>query len=408
MKKLALSFSIVILSICVGRAQNPVTLEDMLAEINADSLRQTVVDLQNFGSRFALREGGNLEVAEYISQRLNNYGVTAAVDSFYQTGNHWLGGHFEQYFYNVKGILEAPQPVDDSIVIIGGHLDAISYNAAYQLLNFAPGADDNASGVAVMIEIARIFHLHNFIPNRDIHFMGYDGEELGLFGGYADALKRNEAHEKVTIMLNNDMVSFQPDDNWKLTLHWYDNATDLVLRAAEICSQYTDIEPFIPTEEENTDARASDSYAYYEYGFRPVFAIEHTFSTSYHTDHDIVDSNNYPYHAHVTRYNLAMLYNFASDSTGSSISENNASNSLRFYPNPVSNNAILQFSLKKSAPITITFTDMTGKIVKSLSPGTFPAGNNLLEISLQDLASGLYIGRLSTANECATIKVMKD
>lgn len=408
MKKLALSFSIVILSICVGRAQNPVTLEDMLAEINADSLRQTVVDLQNFGSRFALREGGNLEVAEYISQRLNNYGVTAAVDSFYQTGNHWLGGHFEQYFYNVKGILEAPHPVDDSIVIIGGHLDAISYNAAYQLLNYAPGADDNASGVAVMIEIARIFHLHNFAPNRDIHFMGYDGEELGLFGGYADALKRNEAHEKVAIMLNNDMVSFQPDDDWKLTLHWYDNATDLVLRAAEICSQYTDIEPFIPTEEENTNARASDSYAYYEYGFRPVFAIEHTFSTSYHTDHDVVDSNNYPYHAHVTRYNLAMLYNFASDSTGSSISENNASNSLRFYPNPVSNNAILQFSLKKSAPITITFTDMTGKIVKSLSPGTFPAGNNLLEISLQDLASGLYIGRLSTANECATIKVMKD
>ncbi|MCQ2280242.1 MAG: M20/M25/M40 family metallo-hydrolase [Bacteroidales bacterium] len=408
MKKITFLLAIILSSICFSNAQSTVNLEDMLAEINTDSLRETVLDLQNFGSRFALREGGNLEVAEYIAQRLNNYGVAAAVDSFYQTGNHWLGGHFEQYFYNVKGILEAPHPVDDSIVIIGGHLDAISYNVAYQLLNYAPGADDNASGVAVMIEIARIFHLRNFVPNRSIHFMGYDGEELGLFGGYADALKRNEANEKVAVMLNNDMVSFQPDDDWKLTLHWYDNAIDLVQRAAEICSQYTDIEPFIPTEEENSSARSSDSYAYYQYGFRPVFAIEHTFSTSYHTDHDVVDSNNYLYHAHVTRYNLAMLYHFAFCSSGSSISEINASVAARFFPNPLREKAILQFSLNESAPVTLTFNNKNKKIVKTLSLGTFSAGSNILEISLENLAPGLYIGRLSTANECATIKVMKN
>ena len=54
------------------RAQNPDILEPILPQINADSLHQTVLDLQNFGSRYALREGGNREVAEYLVQRLNN------------------------------------------------------------------------------------------------------------------------------------------------------------------------------------------------------------------------------------------------------------------------------------------------------------------------------------------------
>ena len=106
----------------------------------------------------------------------------------------------------------------------------------------APGADDNASGVAVMIELARICHANNLHFRRDIHFMAYDGEELGLYGSYADAQKRSQAGDKIAIMLNNDMVSFQPDDNWRVTLHWYDNALDIVNRAAELCAQYTNID----------------------------------------------------------------------------------------------------------------------------------------------------------------------
>ena len=67
------------------RAQTPGDIENLLSQINADSLLRTVMDLQNFGSRFALREGSNIEVAEYLIQRLNNYGITAEIDSFYKT-----------------------------------------------------------------------------------------------------------------------------------------------------------------------------------------------------------------------------------------------------------------------------------------------------------------------------------
>ena len=381
---------ILLLNVCNLRAQSPQEFQNMLEEINADSLRQTVLDLQNFGSRFALREGGNIEVAEYIVDRLNRYGVTAVVDSFYESGTNWLCGDYAQWFYNVRGVLAADHPVDDSIVILGAHFDAIALPPDHSMvLQQTPGADDNASGVAVLLEIARIYHQHHYVPRRDIHFMAYDGEELGLFGGVHDAWKRQYEQDKIVVMLNNDMVSYQPTDDWKLTLHWYDNALDLTAKAAEICEEYTDIQPVIPAEAENGNARSSDSYAYYMYGFRPVFAIEYYFSTSYHTDHDVVDSNNYAYHSHVTRYNLAMLREFAGNNEESSIVEA-ARETVRVYPNPVENVAMVQFSLNQSSKIDISVMDLAGRCMKQWLSRDCAAGVNYVEMDFSDLPAGVY------------------
>lgn len=378
----------------------------MLDEINADSLRQTVLDLQNFGSRYALRDGGNLEVAEYIVNRLNGYGVTAAVDSFYESGNNWLVGGYDQYFYNVKGVLQAENPVDDSVVLIGAHLDAIAVLPDYSgLFEYAPGADDNASGVAVLIEIARVLHEHRFVPRRDIHFMAYDGEELGLFGAVHDAWVRQDQHDKIVAMLNNDMVSYQPDDDWKVTLHWYDNAVDLVNRAAEVCSEFTDIQSVIPAPDANADARSSDSYAYYQQGFRAVFAIEYNFSTSYHTDRDVADSNNYAYHAHITRYNLAMLNEFAGPLEATSIAQN-AVETMRVYPNPVQNQAMVQFSLSQPANMEIAILDLSGRCVKRWPSRNFPAGANLVEMDFSELSAGIYFCQFYGENQQLVQKII--
>ena len=172
-----------------------------MADINADSLHQTVLDLQNFGNRYALREGGNQNVAEYVAGRLNAYGIPAIVDTFHESGNHWIGGPYDQLFYNVKGILAPSAQADDSLVLIGAHLDAIAMDPGMNLLSYTPGADDNASGMAVMLEMARICHLHGLQFSRPVHFMAYDGEELGLFGSVHDAWVRQDAGEKIAVML---------------------------------------------------------------------------------------------------------------------------------------------------------------------------------------------------------------
>ena len=389
-------------------AQSTVDLETLMPQINADSLLRTVTDLQNFGSRFALRPGGNHAVAEYLVNRLNNYGITAEIDTFHLSGQHWLAGPYDQDFYNVRGVLPATEPQDDSLVLIGAHLDAISYNHdTWQLLEIAPGADDNASGVAVMIEMARICHANHLRFHRDIHFMAYDGEELGLFGGYYDAQKRNTAGEKIAVMINNDMVSFQPDENWRLMLHWYNNSLDVVSRAADLCAQYTNIDPYIPTLSENGSYNASDSYAYYQNGFRTVFAIEYTFSTSYHTDHDVADSNNYAYHADVARYNLAMLAEYAELADGLGIEEQQDVVSMQVYPNPVSNKAVVRYQLTELSPVAIMITDMMGRVLLHQDVSRQAAGIYLEEVDLARFPAGVYLCQLRTATGTETVKMVK-
>lgn len=388
------------------RAQEPADIENLLSQINADSLLRTVMDLQNFGSRFALREGGNIEVAEYLVQRLNNYGITAEIDSFYKTDYNWLVGNVGQWFYNVKGVLPSPDPKDDSLVLIGAHLDAIAVNQYYQLQSMAPGADDNASGVAVMIELARICHENNLQFRRDIHFMAYDGEELGLYGSYFDAQKRSQAGEKIAIMLNNDMVSYQPDDNWRVMLHWYNNALDIVSRAADLCVQYTDIDPVIPSASQNENSQYSDSYAYYQYGFRAVFAIEYTFSTSYHTVHDVWDSNNYAYHADIARYNMAMLMDYAESSSGVGIDEHQASTTTHVYPNPVTNTLTVQYQLDEDSPVSITVLDLTGRTVLCQPETLQSAGINHTLLDFTSLPAGIYMCQIRTKRGVETVKVV--
>ena len=410
MKKIVCVFFTMVVTMMTGTlfAQNEEDLNSLLAQINTDSVLRTVNDLEDFGSRFTLRPGGNREVAEYLVQRLENYGITAIVDSFYYESSSWITGDYAQWFYNVRGILSSDAPKDDSIVIVGAHLDAISYDSEYGLLEQAPGADDNASGVAVMLELARICHANGLHFKRDIHFMAYDGEELGLLGSYNDAWKRTETGDHVAIMLNNDMVSYQPDDDWRLTLHWYDNALDIVSRAAEICSQYTNITPVVPTEEGNEDSHYSDSYAYYYFGFRAVFAIEYTFSTSYHTDHDVSDSNNYAFLAEVARYNMAMLVDYSELDNTVGIAEPVIAPMARLYPNPVTDKACLQYKLSNNSSVEITMMDLMGRVVLQKNLSQQAAGIHLMELDLSQLPSGVYLCRIYTDRSSETLKVVRN
>ena len=393
------------------RAQTPGDLQNILSQISADSVYATVQDLQNFGSRFAARYGsignGNLDVAEYIAQRLENYGISTEIDSFYKSGTAvymWVS----EWFYNVKGTLPANNPIDDSLVIVGAHLDAIAFSEYGAFAN-APGADDNASGVAVMLELARIIHENNLQFRRDIHFMAFDAEEFGLWGSYYDAQKRNEAGEKIALMMNNDMVSYQPDDNWRLLLRWYENSLDVLNHATIICEQYTNLVPLTLPDSENLErAKRGDSYAYYQYGYRATYASEYSFSTSYHTDHDVTDSCNYPYLAEVARYNMAMLTAYADPTSGVGIEKYpDATTSTYAYPNPSSGKVILQYQLEQDSPVSISVLDLRGCTVLRSDQSVQTAGIRHSEVDLSSLPAGLYLCQIHTNKGIETLKLLR-
>ena len=109
---------------------------------------------------------------------MQQYGIdNATIDSFYVDDSTKITGKFEAWMYNVKGSISGNEH-PDSTVIIGAHLDAIVYDTINFLYNITTGADDDASGVATMIEMARIFPKYNVKPRLSVDFMGFDAEEL--------------------------------------------------------------------------------------------------------------------------------------------------------------------------------------------------------------------------------------
>ena len=81
---------------------------------------------------------------------------------------------------NVLGVLPGRDPrLSHEVLILGAHYDHIGLDPNGDLY---AGANDNASGVAVLLEIARIWHQAGYRPDRTVLFAAWDGEEQGLLG----------------------------------------------------------------------------------------------------------------------------------------------------------------------------------------------------------------------------------
>ncbi|MHC5081866.1 MAG: M20/M25/M40 family metallo-hydrolase, partial [Planctomycetota bacterium] len=89
---------------------------------------------------------------------------------------------------NVVGLLKGADPVlSKECIVIGAHYDHLGYGDIGARANFPPGdvfngADDNASGVVGVIEVARAFGALPIRPKRSVVFVAFTGEEVGLFG----------------------------------------------------------------------------------------------------------------------------------------------------------------------------------------------------------------------------------
>ena len=94
----------------------------------------------------------------------------------------------------------------DEVIVIGGHLDSISLARAS---GTAPGADDDASGIATLTEVARVLLAANYHPARTLVFMGYAAEEVGLRGSQDIAAAYKKAGTKVVGALQLDMTAYQ-------------------------------------------------------------------------------------------------------------------------------------------------------------------------------------------------------
>lgn len=270
-------------------------------QVSSDNLESSVRWLEGMGTRFALAENRR-DVVVKIRNRFISMGYYgASLDSFYLEKTI-QGVTYNTWQYNVIAPVEGIE--DDSICIVGAHYD--SYASGVNPFVTAPGANDNASGMAAVMEIARIMRGSRLRPKHTVEFIAFAAEELGLHGSRYQAEKSAATGEKIIMMINHDMISYVADpsaNQWYLNIIHYDNSANLRDDAAQMCDLHSSLVSY----SDNTFNDRSDSYPYYLFGFKALFFHQSDIEGTYHTPGDRVSVCNFEYAKEVVRVSCALL-----------------------------------------------------------------------------------------------------
>lgn len=191
--------------------RNP-EIEKMVKEISATNLEKYVRDLAGFRTRHTLSPNNPKEGISASQQYVLNH-----FKSFEAASGGRLTTFIDTYTIpadsrriptdsqsgNVMATLKGSDPNDDRVFIISAHVDSRALDVMNTQID-APGANDDGSGVAAVIELARIMSQKSF-PSTII-FVAVSGEEQGLKGAAYLAEKAKKENWNLVAMLNNDMI----------------------------------------------------------------------------------------------------------------------------------------------------------------------------------------------------------
>jgi hypothetical protein len=191
--------------------------------------------------------------------------------------------------------------------IVGGHYDSIS-DAPYVA---APGAEDNASGCAGVLEMARIFAANP--PEATILFICYAGEEQGLIGAsahVADLLAAGDA-AKIGAMLNLDMIGFTADADLDCLLQADTDSQFLIDALADSAVRHTRLRVVT-----SNVIGGSDHVPYAIFGIPAILSIENDTGeyAHYHQATDTPDRLTPEMAAEILRMNVGALARFTGNS----------------------------------------------------------------------------------------------
>jgi hypothetical protein len=187
---------------------------------------------------------------------------------------------------NVIGYIEGKnEGLKNEYVFIGGHYDHVGFKKSHKegedyIYN---GADDNASGTAGVIAIAKAFSSMKVKPQRSVVFILFAGEELGLYGSAYYCDNPVLPLDKTVVMLNLDMISRNGSDT--LQLDGLKQNPDL----ADIIKKESQKMKFINIEGSEDLFKRSDHYNFFKKGVSGM-DITSGLHNDYHTVRDNPDS----------------------------------------------------------------------------------------------------------------------
>jgi Peptidase family M28 len=268
-----------------GSVTRDPVIAGMIGEMNKSNIYSTTYDLQRIPTRL-YGTAGNVQAATYLYNKLSGIpGLKGRVA--YDHVNS---------FKNVIAILPGTDTSSKEIVMVGAHYDSTSSDPAK-----APGATDNACGVAIVLELARVMSQHQF--NHTIAFALWNDEEQGNQGSNAYVVSAVQSAQKIPLYFNYDSSCYDPNNRFVLDIKYNSQSS----WAKDMMTQDNTLYGIGFTLTYNVHAScSSDHAAFWAVGYSAVMTHEETHGPA-HTPSDTIDKVSTTYALKNGQLGLAVL-----------------------------------------------------------------------------------------------------
>lgn len=273
---------------------NPL-IASMTAQVNGDLIRDGVQNLSTlFHSRLSWGPGAR-DAQLWLEENFNDLNLDVSTFDYRETDPP-----------NTFGDIIGTQ-FPNSYVIIGAHLDSRQQITSDPTLR-APGADDDGSGIIMLLELARIMRQHTY--HHTIRFAGWTGEEQGLHGSrhYAEYARANGI--AIRAVLNADMIGYKPP-GFPLQVGFKDQSVSIPLTngCMDCARMYAGVESAY------SNSCCSDYLPFYDNGYLAVGFFENNLTASanpnYHRDSDTYEYLDYELATKISQAVLASAADIA-------------------------------------------------------------------------------------------------
>jgi len=396
MKKLLLSFSLLSASFCFSQAN--AIYQTRANQVNETNITKYVTDLVAIGVRHgdATNLTRNIAARDLIIQKYKDFGY---IDNDAQPTIDEISTHtFTANSQSLQNIIVTKKGTTypDEYVIVCGHFDSVAAGV---------GANDNGSGVATILELARI--LKNVPTEYSIKFINFNAEEDGLLGSTAfvtDVVNSTNPKMKIRLVLNIDMIGgikSKTNNTVSCEADKYNNTTRGTQTSNDTASlTFTNLlKDYIGYYSGGLTgvlgyAYSSDYMPFENNGEIITGLYERPTNTNgteasnpyYHQSTDIVANMSLPYVTKIAKGVVGAVQHFAIADTGTvAVNDVNKAKDFALYPNPVKD--VLHLQLDSSIKdFTFEVTDLNGRKILSIK--------NQKDINVSSLKSGVYIGTL--------------
>ncbi|MET1257453.1 M28 family metallopeptidase [Aliikangiella maris] len=280
---------------------NATSVNQLLNQLSTSGLSSTVNSLSNYHNRYYTQQTG-VDAANWIKskwQEISSSRSDISVETFSHSWNQ------PSVIATITGTTNP-----DEIVVIGGHLDSI--NSSNPSGGRAPGADDNASGIAVVTETLKAIVASGFKPKRTIQLMGYAAEEVGLRG--SKAIAQSYQNKNVVGVAQFDMTGRKgPSSNDIVFMTDYTNSAQTQFMQ-QLIDTYL---PGVTYGNDRCGYACSDHASWHNAGFPASMPFESNFNDSNRSIHTSNDTAFDSSHAiKFAKLSVAFAAELAKGSTG--------------------------------------------------------------------------------------------